>query len=80
MKDKDLEQYLAECEKRELELLVDRELSGIPGTEREALREKLMERASLQRLEHGELRVSVRIGDQWFPLDRAVQCLRASER
>lgn len=71
----DLDRLMAERDRQDLEQAIDQALAVCPPDQFGRLRERLRQSAELRRFEHGGSFVSVKVGDQWLPLDRAVTVL-----
>ncbi|MBZ4659393.1 MAG: hypothetical protein JG766_1316 [Desulfacinum sp.] len=71
----DLEKFVLQRERALLESMVEEAVRKVPPERRSQVREALLSRARLHRLEHGGSFVTVRVGEDWLPLDRAVDRL-----
>ncbi|SMC26919.1 hypothetical protein SAMN02746041_02811 [Desulfacinum hydrothermale DSM 13146] len=71
----ELEKYVFQRERTLLETLVHEAVEGVPRERRSAVKAAILSRARLHRLEHGGSFVTVRVGEEWLPLDRAVDRL-----
>lgn len=78
--EKDMERLLVEKEARTLNRMIDEVIEPYPPAQASRLREVLLESAQLRRYEHGGSYVTVKMGEEYVPLDRAVAALAERNR